>query len=247
MQYLKIGRRAMLAGVVSLAAPAIARGQSTRTLRFVPRTGLALLDPVWTTETATRAFSLSVFESLYSVDEKLLPQPQMAEGHTIEDDGKRWVIRLRDGLRFHDGESVLARDCVVSIDRWMKRDAVGRTLALRLDALEAPDDRTIIFRLHKPFPQLPFALGKAQPNMLPVMPARLASTDPSQQVSELIGSGPFRFVPTEFSAGSFAVMARFEGYRPRDEAPNGTSGGRRASTELSGTPPLIQRRQPARC
>src|SRR4029077_7083845 len=52
-------------------------------------------------------------------------------------------------------------------------------------------------------------------------------TDPSQQVSELIGSGPFRFVPTEFSAGSFAVMARFEGYRPRDEAPNGTSGGRR--------------------
>ena len=65
-------------------------------------------------------------------------------------------------------------------------------------------------------------------NMLPIMPLRLASTDPSQQVSELIGSGPFRFVPGEFSAGSFAVMSRFEGYRPRDEAPNGTSGGRRA-------------------
>jgi peptide/nickel transport system substrate-binding protein len=188
----------------------------------------ALLDPVWTTETATRAFALSVFESLYSVDEKLEPHPQMAAGHTVEADGKRWVIRLRDGLRFHDGEPVLARDCVASINRWMKRDAVGRTLALRLDALDAPDDQTVVFRLHKPFPQLPFALGKAQPNMLPIMPARLASTDPSQQVSELIGSGPFRFVPGEFSAGSFAVMVRFEEYRPRDEAANGTSGGRRA-------------------
>jgi peptide/nickel transport system substrate-binding protein len=228
MERLMMRRRSALAGLGSLVAPAVARGQSARVLKFVPRTGLALLDPVWTTETATRAFALSVFESLYSVDEKLMPHPQMAAGHTVEDDGRRWVIRLRDGLRFHDGEPVLARDCAASISRWMKRDAVGRTLALRLDALEAPDDQTLVFRLHKPFPQLPFALGKAQPNMLPVMPARLASTDPSQQVSELIGSGPFRFVPDEFSAGSFAVMARFEGYRPRDEIPNGTSGGRRA-------------------
>ena len=224
-------RQAVLASIVTLAAPAIARGQGARVLKFVPRTGLALLDPVWTTETATRAFALSVFELLYSVDEKLVAHPQMAEGHMVEDDGRRWVIRLRDGLRFHDGEPVLARDCVASISRWMKRDAVGRTLALRLDALEAPDDQTIVFRLNKPFPQLPFALGKAQPNMLPIMPVRLASTDPSQQVSELIGSGPFRFVPSEFSAGSVAVMARFEGYRPRDEVPNGTSGGRKALLE----------------
>jgi peptide/nickel transport system substrate-binding protein len=221
-------RQAVLASIATLATPAISRGQGTRVLKFVPRTGLALLDPVWTTETATRAFALSVFESLYSVDEKLVAHPQMAAGHMVEDDGSRWVIRLRDGLRFHDGEPVLARDCVASIGRWMKRDAVGRTLALRLDALEAPDDHTIVFRLNKPFPQLPFTLGKAQPNMLPVMPARLASTDPSQQMSELIGSGPFRFVPGEFSAGSFAVMARFDGYVPRDEAPNGTSGGRKA-------------------
>jgi peptide/nickel transport system substrate-binding protein len=162
MERLMMRRRSALAGLGSLVAPAVARGQSGRVLKFVPRTGLALLDPVWTTETATRAFALSVFESLYSVDEKLVPHPQMAAGHTVEDDGRRWVIRLRDGLRFHDGEPVLARDCVASISRWMKRDAVGRTLASRLDALETLDDQTLVFRLHKPFPQLPFALGKAQ-------------------------------------------------------------------------------------
>jgi peptide/nickel transport system substrate-binding protein len=224
-------RRQLVASAGALVAPSVARGQETQVLRFVPRSGVALLDPVWTTETATRAFGLQIFESLYSVDEKLTAHAQMAAGQVIEDDGKRWIVSLRDGLRFHDNEPVLARDCIASINRWMTRDAVGKTLALRIDALEAPDDRTVVFRLRKPFPQLPFALGKAQPNMLPVMPARLAATDSSQQVAELIGSGPFRFVPGEFSAGHLAVQTRFSGYQPRQEAPNGTSGGRFAKLD----------------
>src|SRR3954471_12824722 len=144
-------RRTLLASAATLAAPSIVSAQGTQVLRFVPRYGVAQLDPVWTTDAATRALALQVFESLYSVDERLNPQPQMAAGHQVEDDGKRWTITLRDGLRFHDGEPVHARDCVASINRWMKRDAVGRTLALRVDALEAPDDRTVVFRLNKPY------------------------------------------------------------------------------------------------
>src|SRR5580704_11386235 len=116
----------MFAGLASLATPAITRAENTSTLKFVPRTGFAILDPVWTTDAATRAFALSVFESLYSVDESLVAHPQMAAGHTVENDGKVWLIRLRDGLLFHNGEPVLAQDCVASIARWMKRDAVGK-------------------------------------------------------------------------------------------------------------------------
>src|ERR1700693_763205 len=113
----------MFAVLASLATPAIARAEGTRTLKFVPRTGFAILDPVWTTDTATRAFALSVFESLYSVDENLVAYPQMAAGNTVENDGKLWIIRLRDGLRFHDGEPVLARECTASITRWEARGA----------------------------------------------------------------------------------------------------------------------------
>ena len=138
------------------------------------------MDPVWTTTSFGAA--TVVFKSLYSVDENLQPRPQMAAGHTIEDGGKRWIIKLRDGLRFHDNEPVLARDCAASIGRWMKRDASGKTLAQRLNSLEAPDDRTVVFRLKRPFPQLPFVLGKAQPNVLPIVPSRLAATDPGTQM-----------------------------------------------------------------
>ena len=224
-------RTVLISGAAAVAAPRISLGEERRTLRFVPRTALVQLDPVWTTDTTTRAFGAMIWDTIYSVDETLTARPQMAEGHTIEDDGRRWNIRLRDGLRFHDGEPVLARDCVASLNRWIKRDAVGRTLAARLEELSASDDRTIVFRLKKPFAKLDFALGKAQPNLAPIMPARIAETDPYEKIGDIIGSGPFRFAKDEFVAGSFAAMTKFEHYRPRDDAPTGTAGARRVMVD----------------
>ena len=130
-----VSRRTLMAGAAALAAPRIAGGNSPQVLRFVPRWGLAQLDPVVTTDAMTRQFGVMVFESLYSVDEMLNPRPQMVEGHLIEDGGKRWTMRLREGLRFHDGEPVLARDCVASIKRWLARDLLARSLQPRLDAI----------------------------------------------------------------------------------------------------------------
>src|SRR5471030_358808 len=177
-------RRDFLAAsaAAALARPAIAQG--VKPLIFVPQANLTSLDPVWTTATVTRNYAFLVFETLYGLDSKLNPHPQMAEGHVVEDDGKRWTIKLRDGLVFHDEQKVLARDCVASLQRWMKRDAVGQILADRLDALEATDDRTLIFRLKKPFAALPFALARTQPSPPVIMPARIAATDPYKRSEE---------------------------------------------------------------
>ena len=99
-------RRTVLKGLAAsaLAAPAIAQGTST--LRFVPQANLSALDPIWTTATVTGNHGYYVYDTLYSADSKLRPQPQMAEGHEVSDDGRTWRIRLRDGLRFHDGTPV---------------------------------------------------------------------------------------------------------------------------------------------
>ena len=132
----------------------------------------------------------------------------MAEGHRVEDDGKTWLITLRDGLAWHDGEKVLARDCVASIRRWGARDSFGQTLMAATDALDAPDDRTIRFRLKRPFPLLPAALGKAGSNVCVMMPERMAATDPFQQVKEMVGSGPFRFIAKDQVAGSLVAYER---------------------------------------
>ena len=227
-------RRTMLAGALAASAfprPSLAQGAGARTLVFVPQGGLASLDPVWTTATVTRNFAYLVYDTLYATDAQLRPQPQMAEGHTIEDDGRRWVIRLRDGLRFHDNSPVLSRDCAASLARWMKRDPLGSSVADRLDATETPDDRTLVIRLKRPFPPLAYALGKSQPSPAVIMPERLANTDPFKGVTEAMGSGPFRFVADEYNPGSRTVFARHEGYVPRPEAPSMIAGGKRALVE----------------
>jgi peptide/nickel transport system substrate-binding protein len=227
-RHLLAGSAAIAAAHATLARPAL--GNQAKTLIHVPQANLTSLDPVWTTAVVTRNSAHLLFETLYGRDENLNPKPQMVEGHLVEDGGKRWTMRLREGLLFHTGEKVLARDCVASLKRWMVRDPIGQTIAARLDALEAPDDRTLVWRLKKPFASLPYALAKTQPSPV-IMPERLAQTDPYRQVTEVVGSGPFHWVADEYVPGSRAVYAKFDRYRPRDEAASYAAGGYRVMVD----------------
>jgi len=222
-------RRQLLAGAATMVSGALAQpaiGGKATTLIHVPQANLTSLDPVWTTAMVTRNSAGMIFETLFGRDEQLNARPQMVDGFLTEDDGRRWTMTLRDGLLFHDGTKVLARDCVASLRRWMQRDPIGQTIAARLDALEAADDRTLVWRLNKPFASLPYALAKTQPTPV-IMPERLARTDPFKQVPEVIGSGPFRYVARKYVSGHSAVFARFDRYSPRDEAASFTAGGYR--------------------
>src|ERR1700728_2040338 len=106
-----------VAGAAVLAAPRIARSEAARVLKFIPQSDLATLDPHFTTASVTREHGLMVFDTLYGMDNAYRPQPQMVEGHVVGDGGRLWELTLRDGLRFHDGMPVLARDAVASIRR----------------------------------------------------------------------------------------------------------------------------------
>ena len=226
-------RFALIAGAVaaSLTAMAGAASAQQKTLRFVPHSDVKILDPIWTTAYISRNHGYMVYDTLYGLDEKLTPRPQMAEGHVIEDDGRRWTVTLRPGLKFHDGEAVRSIDCAASMKRWMARDGLGQTLAERLDAMETPDDRRLVFRLKKPFPPLALALGKAQQSQPVIMPQRIAETDPFQQVRDATGSGPFRFLPGEFVPGSFAAYEKFAGYVPRNEPVDMFAGGKQVHVD----------------
>src|SRR3954469_1383952 len=115
-------RRSLLAGAAAgTVLPRFAIGQTagSRVLKFVPQANLTSLDPIWTTANVTRNHAWLVYDVLYGMDAQFRPQPQMAEGHSVSDDGRAWAFTLRSGLRFHDGEPVRAVDCVASLKRWM--------------------------------------------------------------------------------------------------------------------------------
>ena len=212
-------RRTLLAATAALAAPPIATAQGRNVFRVVPEGDLPVLDPVWTTATNARNHGYLVFDTLWGQDASYAMQPQMVAGQVVENDGKQWTVTLRDGLKFHDGEPVRARDVVPSIRRFAARDSFGQALMDVTDELSAIDDRTFRFRLKKPFPLLPNALGKTGTPMPCIMPERLALTDPAKQVTEMIGSGPFRFKADERVPGSRVVYERFAGYVPRPDGP----------------------------
>ena len=218
-------RDLIAAGAALLAAPGLVRAQGSRVLRVVPQADLSILDPSFTTATVTRNYAFMVFDTLYGLDASGQPVPEMVAGHTIEDDGKLWNLTLREGLRFHDGEPVRAADCVASLRRWAKRDGFGKTLMAATDELSAPDDRTIRFRLKRPFPLLPLALAKTVPIAPFIMPERVIPAEAGTQVKEIVGSGPFRFLTGERVPGARVVFARNEAYVPRPEGVPGLSAG----------------------
>ncbi|MBW6397371.1 ABC transporter substrate-binding protein [Roseomonas sp. HJA6] len=211
-----------------VAAPALSQGANARTLRFVPQANLANFDPIWGTQYVVRNASAMVWDTLYGVDDKLDPKPQMVEGETVSPDGLTWTFKLRSGLKFHDGEPVLAKDVVASITRWMPRDPMGQMLRAIQKELVAVDDTTFRWVLGRPYPKLKYALGKTNTPICFIMPERIATKfDPFTQITEYVGSGPMRFVQGEWVPGASAVFAKFDQYVPRQEAANWLSGGKR--------------------
>ncbi len=224
-----IARRTLFqAAAATLAAPAIGQDSRASTLRFVPQANLTVLDPIVTTATVTGNHGFYVFDTLYGVDDKLNPKPQMVEGHEVLEDGKRWRFRLREGLSWHDNTPVRSVDCLASLRRWCARDPFGQLLARAVVEWIAVDDRHFELRLSRPFPLLLSALAKPDASTCFMMPERIASADPMRAVTEMVGSGPYRFLAGEYNSGSRAVYEKFAGYKPRGEAPSWTSGGKLA-------------------
>ncbi|MEG9524491.1 MAG: ABC transporter substrate-binding protein [Hyphomicrobiales bacterium] len=218
-------RTFLAAGASTLAAPLVGRAQDARVLRMVPQANVTSIDPIWTTAIVTRNHAYIVYDTLFGLDADLQPQPQMAAGYRIEQDGRKVTIALREGLRFHDGTPVRARDCVASIRRWAARNGFGQTLMAATDEIVHDGDANIVFRLKAPFPLLPNALASvSQPAF--IMPERIAQTDPFKQITDATGSGPFRWKADEFNSGSLMVYERHAGYVPATGAPSLTAGGK---------------------
>jgi peptide/nickel transport system substrate-binding protein len=220
----QIGALAVAGG---LAAPAISQRIGARTVRLAPHTDLANFDPIWNSSYIARNAALLVWDMLYGVDATLTPQRQMVESEELSADGLTWTFRLRPGLKFHDGEPVLAQDAVASISRWSTRDPMGQMLKAIQNELIVVDDRTFRWVLKKPYPKMLLALGKVSTPCCFIMPERIAATDPFKQISEYVGSGPTRFARDEWVPGARAAFVKFADYVPRQEEPSWLAGGKR--------------------
>ena len=187
---------------------------------------LKILDPVWTTAYITRNHGYLVYDTLFGTDENLRVKPQMVDRTTVSPDGMKYTFTLRDGLQWHDGQPVLSEDCVESLKRWGKKDRFGQLLMAHTGKIAPVDKKTFMLELAERFGPVIEALGKPSSNVPFMMPARIASTSPEEQIKEIVGSGPFKFARDEWQPGEQVVYLRNPDYIPRDEPPSGSTGGK---------------------
>ncbi|HUA51179.1 MAG TPA: ABC transporter substrate-binding protein [Candidatus Sulfotelmatobacter sp.] len=214
---------ALTIGLAGLSAP---RAAAETVLRVTPHADLRVLDPHTNTATITTMHAHLIYDTLFALDETLVPRPQMVETETVSSDRLVYDFVLRPGLRFHDGQPVTSRDVVPSLKRWMVRDGFGQQLAAFMAELVALDDRRFEIRLKEPFPFVEMALASSSGMVPVIMRAKDAATDPFQMVTETVGSGPFRFVRAEWVPGVKVVYEKNPDYLPRTEPPNGLAGGK---------------------
>ncbi len=218
---------AVFAGA-GLMQPAAAQ---EKTITGVMHSGLRVLDPIITTAHITRNHGYMIYDVLVAVDQKFAPQPQMADW-TISDDKLIYTFTLRDGLKFHGGKPVTAADAVASLKRWGQRDAGGQLIFDVTDSLEAADQKTIVWRLKKPFPALLDTIGKQSAVPPFIMPEHVAKTAPTEAITDYTGSGPFVFVKEEYQPGVSVTYKKFADYVPRKEEPSWMAGGKVAKVDI---------------
>jgi len=221
---LKVG----IAAGTALSIPSILRAQTglvpAQTVRMVMITKLSVFDPIFTTAGVTAYHAMAIYDTLFALDSKLMPQPQMVGNWTVTHDKRTYTFELRDGLSFHDGTPVTAADCVASIHRWGEADDAGKLIVARARDISAKDDKTFTIGLNEPLGLLVDLLAYSS-RYLPIMREKDAKRSATEQVTENIGSGPFKFNQALAKPGVSFTYDRNEDYVPRKEPSDGFAGG----------------------
>ena len=166
------------------------------------------LNPAITTSGATHAASELLYNGLLGRDERGEPVPELAESWQIEQGGTVYRFRLRDGVKWHDGAPFTAADVKFTFEEVLvkyharTRASMGAVLA----GIEAPDDRTVVFRFKQPYAPLLYQLDATE---APIVARHVyQGTDPQTNPanSNPIGTGPFKLV--SYTKGTEIRLAR---------------------------------------
>lgn len=138
--------------------------------------------------TSNNAFAIDkVFESLVAFDSKGEITDQLAQSHTISEDGLTYTFVLRDGLKFSNGTPVTASDAVFSLERHLK---VGGPLAIsaKVDTVKAQDDKTLVITLKEPYTPFISELSNFSNG---IIPKDFGGVTEEEFFKKPVGTGPF--------------------------------------------------------
>lgn len=180
------------------------------------------------TTTCTHRLDMTVNQPLVAITWKGDLQPLLAESWDMQEGGKVWILHLRKGVKWHDGEPFTAKDAVFSFNayanpkvgsRWSTKvadilgyDEFQSGTADSLVGVQALDDKTVRFELKDAIP----LWLKLKQTYIPIFPEHiLGDVAPEKLVSDpywshRIGTGPFKWV--KYVDGQYIELERNESY-----------------------------------
>ncbi len=197
-------RRAILGA--TLALPAIRTASAANDiLRIGTGTSLAKLDPLLTTIGDEYVYDNLVFNGLTRMAPDLSVKPDLAESWAYSDDLKRWTFKLRQGVKFHNGQEMTSADVLVLFKRLLDpaTAAPSRSNYTMVSAVTAPDPYTVVFDLSSPYGGFADILSDRQVKIVPRDSVAQLATHP-------IGTGPFKFV--SYTPGDRLILTRNTDY-----------------------------------
>lgn len=161
------------------------------------------LDPHQTVAAGTREVLFNIFEGLVKPNSDGEMIPAVAEKYELSEDGTTYTFTLRDGVKFHNGQTVTAEDVVYSINRCaavpegQEKPLVAAFSAIR--SVEALDEKTVTV-----------TIAQRDLEFISYMTAAIIPAGYADQATAPVGTGPFRFV-SRTPQENF-IMERFEDY-----------------------------------
>ena len=215
---------ALLAGLAPITSA------SADTLRYATIGEPPSLDVHMGTATIAATIGQHMFETLYAFDSTYEPQPLLASGETLADDGRTIVMTLRQGVKFHNGKEMTAEDVVASLKRWGEHGARGKLLMANAVSTEATGPYEVTLKLSEPNGAWKSML--AFPNGGPVIyPSEIVTAAGGDPIApeNYVGTGPFMF--KEWRGNRHVELVKFDGYVGVDAPANGYAGARTAEVD----------------
>jgi peptide/nickel transport system substrate-binding protein len=202
---MQLTRRSLIASSMALSAMATPGRAAGQVLRIGISTSLSRLDPLLTTLGDEYIYDNLVFNGLTRMREDLTIEPDLAESWSSSEDLTRWTFHLRRGVKFHNGQEMVADD-VVAVFRRLLDPATAAPSRSQLDmitSVSAPDPATVMFELSIPYSALADTMCDRQVKITPRNAVDQLATKP-------IGTGPFKFV--SYTPDDRLVMTRNPDY-----------------------------------